>query len=240
MPATLHVIPTDPFHNAGVAATLMAEANPRDMSDRHVYLVAEAHLKAARGLDGLNPGCNDYVAFTGAKLSEKLEPYLRQSGCWSGPGFCSVFRAGLGFAKGFGVLVHEAGHDVVFRSRYFTEYGQIRTNRLERIARDPKDNAHLFGDQSHGPEFVRATLHLWHRTNLLLAKSNIDPISIESLGIAGDRYGMLPAESYRMTLHSELVSMTNQSVLHVLLSRPPELFVRLCAEDLTSGSARGA
>lgn len=234
-------VPGDVFRRSQLMAWVLMQTNAADLGDRPFYLLKDnADVRAISTHEG-----NNYIAYTGPKLSEDFEVYLRVNDVWAGPGCCVVFHterfrqsieAGVDESDaGLGILIHEAAHYVEIyrqnRSSLSTFGIGAKRHHRKKAVQDLQGSAYIFGD-SHGPQFVRAALHLRHRV------ASVRQVSLDSLIIAGDRYGMSPARHYQLALGKELEEKRHTPVSQVLLSKPPRMFNQLWLEDMENMKRR--
>ena len=239
----IKTVPKEPFPGAKAAAFALTSTNPRDFDSKPVYLVSQTSLQGADAVPNLAPsdtvdgGADGWAAYTSLRLSAKLKSHLTMHNAWIGEGFAAVWDdhavkenyGGLSlsrnFAIGFASLVHEAAHHIELGCPCATDAADI-DGITHPIFRDPHFESYRVG--FHGPQFVRAALHLQHRVN----RSRHYDVDLDDMIIAGPRYRMSPASDYLIALESELHERENEPIWFTLLRQPPSLFTEIWLMDI--------
>lgn len=227
------------------AGTLLAWASPGDFGGGMPCYIVNAGDIAGQIPEQAYPASRGHcLAFAGVDLSEHLKSFLSERGRWHGPGFaCVVYPDRLArqvphsaserLTTGVGVLVHEAAHylEQVLHPRRSRTRERLQAF-IEGVAADPLlQTYHLVkgppAAAAHGAPWIRASLHLWHRTKQLHAG-----LTADHCVIAGPRYGLRPPCDYAAALAGELLSLQELPITAILTNvRPPESFVRLWESD---------
>ena len=145
-----------PFPNAKLAVHILRYVTPLDYPNSHpIYVLPESAME-----EFLQPFIRHLpvttTAFTSPSLDQDLSRILSLAGCWRGSGFAVVYRdkffeslygddEGRHFREGLSTLLHEAAHNLDFRSFTVGE-------RIHYESQSQKDR--------HGERWARAVLHM--------------------------------------------------------------------------------
>lgn len=165
-------------------------------------------------------------AFTGLCLDLSIRDELASRGEWQGRGFtCIIGQPGEFFRAAWpdqiGLILHELSHHLVNRPRVLDEDERM-------VAGGPKiEPRHYLNEAGeyrqefmrgvHGPEFVRAGLHAFHRCRW--------DVPLSSINLFWDRYESPPATEALTALDSEL--RTGGDILDIMQTAMPEPFAKL-------------
>ncbi len=227
-----------------LAGPVLRQASPVDFGGTPIYIV-RAEPAVGRFLPinvCLHLECNN-LAFTTLLLDQDLRPYLEERGRWQGRGFACVLdtdkfqdtpRTPQWTETAIGMVIHEATHWLQYQggenpAKLGCAPGKFNRQHIEKVLRCPVWQAYYtkapVSAVGHGAPFVRAAVHLWHRTNAVC------PLPIARCWIAGANYGLSRPETYAASLGTELRSMANTRIADILRTRPPEAFAQLWKRD---------
>lgn len=126
----------------------------------------------------------DAYGWTNPILDVLLKPNLLKY-AWKGRGFCMVLRDRTSASKTLGTIIHEAGHYLSFYDIPGRDEPDTKKAAMDLVS------ATLDGRDVHGLEWLRATVHLWHRAVALGYRVPFgDTVCLEQYGY--DRRDLLP------------------------------------------------
>ena len=140
--------------------------------------------------------------WAGNNLSNQCRQYLEETKQWQGPGFAMIYNhrvCSLRDPAFFGTVCHEAGHWAGWT---------ITTT-----------------EDSHGPTWLRATLHCWWR-------ALVNGYSIQLADVMDTaKYGLSPTSKYVDTLMIEASSCDQEPIETILKTPAPPAFQALYDRD---------
>lgn len=200
-----------PFPHASLAVSILRSVAPLDFpKSMPIYLLPESAMEEI-----LEPVIRHLpmttTAFTSPTLDQDLSGILSAAGCWQGSGVAVVYRdiflkslygkdERRHFREGLNTLLHEAAHNLDFRS--FTVCDRTQYNLRSQ-------------NEHHTERWARAFLHLFHRIPQAYSVSHDE---------FGNYYNLPTAEASRCALAEELEHRKHDSILKILADDPPRQF----------------
>ncbi len=170
-------------------------------------------------------------AYTSYLLDLQLASQLSDRGLWRGEGFAAVFFLDrLTHLQRFvsGAAIHEAAHYLCFPAR-----PQIAGDDLEESSATAAQIFALASEADvtaadshppwhrHGADFVRASVHLWHRAQRV--QPDLQPWHVDF----SSRYYGLDELAWVRVLADELAVMDRVPIREILTTTPPRDFLDL-------------
>lgn len=190
-----------------------------------------------------SPFESEYAAYTSLSLSAQLQEHLKASGRWDGDGFAIVVQehAAPTGRELIEVALHESAHrfqrlaeqpvdestvevppaDVDrLRNRVSAAHIDVETvlRQLDRFAPLPRWH-------NHGPDWIRAALHVSHR-------ANAHGFATDPAAMGVDGYLLADPLAYSLALGDEPARRVKEPLCDVLTDPPPTAFVEFAARDL--------
>ncbi len=176
------------------------------------------------------------LAYTSGGLDMMLEPRLRELGIWTGRGFVMAIPALFEFwfamtdAERWGIVLHEFAHFIDGMPGW-REAGTPIMAALLAGAEPIAERAQPTAPQRppwhrHESRWVRCALHLHHRAELAGW-----PAPLDTVRVAGEEYGLSPAEAYLAALGTEPIDRRGEALEDVIDSPLSEAFQTLWNRD---------
>jgi hypothetical protein len=193
---------------------------------RSIYVVADTELPAE--FTAMAP--EGAIAYTSPILDIQLADVLMSKNAWHGPGFATVVLTermkaiGLPFNDevATGVSAHEFCH-------WATHAAFLKSNdeqRMSALLRGMSTRGCGAKWHSHGPDFARACVHVFHRLVRFGWGGNI-----EYLAFAGQRYAMSPKGAYWDCVMREAERFDDEPLVTTLMRPASAELAELWQED---------